>query len=114
MKVLAMEDQWRQTHDWVNNTGQCVLRDDSKEAFDNVVANHCSFYYNLEPIMIDGAGTNPPVTSKNLDDSDENDDDKDVGLKSSFVPKTITPSANDDKAKKMTVPEKKAVDKKKR
>ena len=30
-KVSAMEDQWRLAHDWVNNTGVGVLRDDGKE-----------------------------------------------------------------------------------
>jgi len=71
--------------------------------------------------MIDRAGTNPVVTSENLDDSDdeEADDDDDAGSESSSIPQTITQSTKDntvidDSAKKMTVAEKKAADKKKR
>jgi len=26
-KMLAMEDCWRQTHDWINNTGRGVLNE---------------------------------------------------------------------------------------
>ena len=120
-KVSAMEDQWRNTHDWVNNTGQGVLRDDGKEVVDNLAAMRCFFCCDSEPIMIDRAGTNPLVTGENSDDSDDNDvdDDDDVGSESSSIPKTITQQttekmANDDSAKKMTVAEKKDADKKKR
>ena len=118
-KVMAMEDQWRQTHDWVNNTGQGVLVDDGQEHFDKTVKSRCSFYYDLEPIMIDRAGTNPVVTSENLgdsDDDDEDEDDADVGSESSSIPKVITQSTTDKPAsdRKMTVAEKKALDKKKR
>jgi len=52
-KVSAMEDQWRNAHDWVNNTGVGVLRDDGKDVFDNLVTGRCSFCCDLEPIMID-------------------------------------------------------------
>jgi len=79
-KVSAMADQWRHTHDWVNNTGVGVLRDDGKEMFDGLATRRCSFCYDLEPMMIDRAGTSPAVTSENLDDSDDEDDVDDVDV----------------------------------
>jgi len=78
--IAIREETWRSCDDWINNTGQGVLNDpeQGKVAFDKCVLSRCSFYYDWEPIMIDRAGNNPAVTSKDLDSAadDESEDPK--------------------------------------
>ena len=48
-KIASMEDSWRSCNDWINNTGQGVLKnpEEGQAAFDAVVAKRCPFYYDI-------------------------------------------------------------------
>eukprot|EP00977_Amphora_coffeiformis_P016532 scaffold5140_cov212-Amphora_coffeaeformis.AAC.2 len=67
-------------HDWVNNTGQGVKENETKETFEDLVRQRCKWYFELAPIMGDRSKARPKVTTDLLDnelsslDGSEDDD----------------------------------------
>jgi len=104
--IAAREESWRSCNDWINNTGQGVL-EKSKDTFDTIVHKRCPFYCDWEPVMIDRAGSNPAVTSDDLDNSDgdgdpletevDDDDDEDDGNKKLAAKASSISSLTDSK-----------------
>jgi len=84
-KWTAMEDCWRTTNDWVNNTGVGVLADKGHDTFEACVLKRCPFYRDIEEIMIDRAGSNPAVTNNDLFNSDEDDEDDEAEAEATNV-----------------------------
>jgi len=85
--IARHEESWKSCNNWISNTCQGVLINpkQGQDHFDACVKACCNFDYDWEPMMIDRAGSNPAVTSNDLnksndeDEDDEEDDDEDDG-----------------------------------
>ena len=56
-KIARMESEYKNAHDFVNNTGQGLM-DEGKDITE-IVKKMCSYYYMLDPIMGNRASTKP-------------------------------------------------------
>jgi hypothetical protein len=62
MKINKMEAEYRKTNDWINQTGQGII--DEGGNITDAINKRCSYFYLLEPIMVDRPGTNPLVVKE--------------------------------------------------
>lgn len=83
-KINNMITSWRETYQWTENTGQGVLESEGSESFRAKVLQRCSFFYDLEDVLKDRAGTRPIASSDDLfndscEDADEAEDEDEEG-----------------------------------
>ena len=69
-KIQELETKFDQAHDWANNTGQGVKEQDGQETFENMIRQHCRWYFDLLPIMGDGNKASPSAATDDLLESD--------------------------------------------
>ena len=82
-KIADIFQLYKETSDWISQTGQGVKENEGEERFLEVVQKRCKFYWQLEPVMQDRHSIKPPFNSDMPDDvsfddskkSDDNDTD---------------------------------------
>lgn len=109
-KIDDMAAKFKETYEWIHNTGQGVLASEGETSFRDVVLNKFRYYYDLEPVLAQRPTTRPVLDSDRMDklqDSNEEDsssdsDDDDVrilndsfGSFSSLNTSTLTDFTND-------------------
>ncbi|RHZ14177.1 hypothetical protein DYB31_012057 [Aphanomyces astaci] len=92
-KIGDIERSYRSACDWLANTGQGIVDEDSIQ---KEVQRLCPYYYVLDEVMRDRASTAPLVTSDNLEDGNSSDEDVPPTAHNSAKKRTAAAAKMDD------------------
>ncbi|RHY69554.1 hypothetical protein DYB38_007956 [Aphanomyces astaci] len=92
-KIGDIERSYRSACDWLANTGQGIVDEDSIQ---KEVQRLCPYYYVLDEVMRDRASTAPLVTSDNLQDGNSSDEDVPPTAPNSAKKRTAAAAKMDD------------------
>jgi len=94
-KIDDMAAKFKETYEWIHNTGQGVLASEGESSFRDVVLNKFRYYYDLEPVLSQRPTTRPVLDSDRMDknpsydeddsSSEDNDDDDFSSLNTSAL-----------------------------
>jgi hypothetical protein len=82
MKIEAMEANFRDAHDWVNNMGVGVLERDGQVTFEEAVKKRFMYYYDLVDVMSERASESPKVSTDTMNMLGGGDDDNSLVTRS--------------------------------
>ena len=78
-KIQHIERAWRKAHIFATSeTGAGIQDEDGVDTFNDIVTKKCPYYYDLLPVMADRASSEPKVTSYDLEEEEDANEEVDA------------------------------------